>query len=41
MKYHIVEEDGFCFIKVSGETRKNEAVMARGGAVSLSQGKRY
>jgi len=31
VKYHIVEEDGFCFIKVSGETRKNEAVMARGG----------
>lgn len=28
MKYHIVEENGFCIIKVSGETRKNEAVMA-------------
>ncbi|MDO8785466.1 MAG: hypothetical protein Q7J12_04535, partial [Syntrophales bacterium] len=28
---HIVEEDGFCLIKVSGETRKNEAVMATGG----------
>lgn len=31
MKYHIVEEDGFCLIKVSGETRKNEAVIARDG----------
>jgi len=31
VKYHIVEEDGFCLIKVSGETRKNEAVIARGG----------
>ena len=30
MKYDIVEEDGFFLIKISGETRKNEAVMAKG-----------
>ena len=31
MKYHIVEEGGFCLIRVSGKTRKNEAIMAKGG----------
>jgi len=31
VKYHIVEEDGFFLIKISGETRRNEAVMAKGG----------
>jgi len=30
VKYDIVEEDGFFLIKISGETRKNEAVMAKG-----------
>jgi hypothetical protein len=27
VKYDIVEEKGFILIKISGETRKNEAVM--------------
>ena len=29
MKYHIVEENGFVLIKISGETRKNEAVLVK------------
>jgi len=29
MKYHIVEEGGFFFIKIPGETRKNEAILAK------------
>ena len=29
MKYHIVEEGGFFLIKISGETRKNEALSAK------------
>jgi anti-anti-sigma factor len=31
MKYRIVEENGFCLIKISGKTRKNEGVMAKRG----------
>lgn len=31
MKYYIVEENGCLIMKLSGETRKNEAVMAKGG----------
>ncbi|MBU1054370.1 MAG: STAS domain-containing protein [Proteobacteria bacterium] len=29
MKYHITKEDGFCLIKISGDTRKNEAIQAK------------
>ncbi len=29
MKYHIAEEGGFFLIKISGETRKNEAILAK------------
>ena len=29
MKYHITEEDGCCIIKMSGKTKKNEALMAK------------
>jgi anti-anti-sigma factor len=29
MKYHLIEEDGLFLIKISGETRKNEAVVAK------------
>lgn len=29
MKYHIVEDAGFFLIKISGESRKNEAIFAK------------
>lgn len=29
VKYHIVEENGFFLIKISGEARRNEAVLAK------------
>ncbi|MCD6571039.1 MAG: STAS domain-containing protein [Deltaproteobacteria bacterium] len=29
MKYHIVEKEGFLFIRISGESKKNEAIMVK------------
>lgn len=29
MKYHIIKEEEFCLIKISGETRKNETILAK------------
>ena len=29
LKYHIIKEEEFCLIKISGETRKNETILAK------------
>jgi len=39
MKYHIIENTGFFHIKISGDTRKNEALQARRAFNNYFKGK--
>jgi len=37
VKYHIVEKNGFVLVKISGKTRKNEAVLVKKSLLSYLQ----